>query len=35
MSVHGNIKRKILYAMYKTLTDYNGHNNAPLSNENI
>ena len=35
MSVYGNLKRQILYAIHKTLTDYNERNNEPLSNVKI
>ena len=34
-SVHGNLKRQILYKIYKTLIEQNERNDAPLSNENI
>ena len=34
-SVHGNLKRQLLYKMYKTLTFFNDQKNTPLSNEKI
>ena len=34
-SVHGNSRDKYYTKIYETLIDYNDHNDAPLSNENI